>query len=157
MSAHRVEWVVEVKRGVMRIPQRDILDGLIHGLDDGLYSFELRHEKAETSYRQMQKYWHAVPVEICRKHFGLQHDPMHYDLLGECWGHMDGAFGRRIPIVASSSKLKRDQWQQMIDWVLDWGPSEYQLVIPEPDSAKAKTLVAAYHRASKQAERKAAA
>jgi hypothetical protein len=154
VGKQRVEWVVEVKRGVMKIPQRDILDGLIHGLDDGLYSFELRHEKAETSYRQMQKYWHAVPVEICRKEFGLQHDPMHYALLGQCWGHIDSQFGP-VPIVASSSKLTREQWTQMIDWVLDWGPSEHGLVIPEPDSAKAKTLIAQYHRASLKAQRAA--
>lgn len=100
-------------------------------------------------FRQMQKYWHAVPVEILRKHpivGGLQHMQMHYALLGECFGYTESHFGP-VPIVASSSRMPKEMWVQLIDWVLTWAPSEYQIVIPEPNSDKAKGMVEEYHRA----------
>ena len=97
-------------------------------------------------FRQMQKYWHAVPVEICRREIGLDHDPMHYVLLGEYGGYIDGPFGKPVPIVASSSKLTREQWTDLITWVIDWGP-QHGVVIPEPNSATAKVMTQEYHRA----------
>lgn len=120
----------------------------IQHLPDGPVKVLVTHLQAHTGFRQMQKYWHAVPVEICREHFGVQHDPMHYALLGEWRGYMDGPLGERIPICSASRKLDRAEWTQLIDWVLLWGPIEHGLHIPEPDSALGKDMTERFHRAT---------
>lgn len=141
----------------------EVVNGRFVMQDEALYRSDMKRlpdgparavvytEDHRDDFRQMQRWWHGCAVELCRQHFGLQHDQMHYALLGEFGGHMDGPLGRPVPIVASSSKLSRQQWVSLIDWVLIWGPSEHGIDIPEPNSHLAKTLTQAYHQAGEAA------
>ncbi len=140
----------EVTRGKLLLTDQAQLRRDVAQLRDGAYDLVIRPRESKGAIRQMQKYWHAVPVEVCRhdpKIGGLQHMPMHYALLGEFRGYLEGPFGHQVPVVASSSELGKEGWKQLIDWVLDWGPSEHGVLIPEPSSREARALVDEYHRA----------
>jgi hypothetical protein len=126
---------------------REEFRGKLKRLPDGPVTVTVTHIGEQSSYRQMQKYWHAVPVEVVGRELGSQHDPMHYALLGEWRGYMDGPLGERLPICCASRRLTREEWRELIDWVLLWGPSERGIVIPEPESRRANEMVAAYHAA----------
>lgn len=78
-------------------------------------------------------YWHAVPVDLLAEHCGYTHDQMHYALLGEWGGYLDGPAGQPVPRIASSSKLTTDEFSKLIEWVLTWGPSEMGVIIPAPN------------------------
>ena len=77
-------------------------------------------------------YWWTVPVRLLADHCGYSDVDMHYALLGECFGWKAGPTGKEIPNVTSSSALKVDEFSRLIDWVLVWGPTEMNCVIPPP-------------------------
>ena len=145
-KATRVVAVGEIAGGRIELDRRELAYRLAK-LPDGPVSVTVTHLGAQSSYRQMQKYWHAVPVEIMARECGVQHDQMHYALLGEWRGYMDGPLGERMPIVCASRRLAFEDWRDLIDWVLVWGPSERGVVIPEPTSKQAQEMVTAYHAA----------
>ena len=124
----------------------------LNRLADGPLEFRITQLRpTDTSVRKMQNYFHAVPVEVCRHHFGLQHDPMRYALMGEWRGYQDTPLGKQVPNCASERGLSREDWTELIAWVLEWGPSEHGLFIPAPDSAKAKELTDAFSRGAGKA------
>jgi hypothetical protein len=77
-------------------------------------------------------YWWTVPVRLLADHCGYSDVDMHYALLGECFGWKAGPTGKEIPNVTSSSALKVDEFSRLIDWVLVWGPTEMNCIIPPP-------------------------
>jgi len=87
--------------------------------------------------RQMQKYWWACPVPLLAEHCGYTDNQMHYVLLEECFGVTIGPRGMRVPNQPHSAALNFDQWRQLIDWVLIWGPTELDVVIPPPQKVQA--------------------
>ncbi|HZL92491.1 MAG TPA: hypothetical protein VFB99_02565 [Vicinamibacterales bacterium] len=79
-------------------------------------------------------YWWAVPVQILADELGYTPSQMHYTLLGEYGGYLPGLKrGTVMPKIASSSELSTVEFAALIDWVLDWAPSELNIVIPPPD------------------------
>lgn len=78
-------------------------------------------------------YWWAVPVKILADELGYTPNQMHYALLGEYGGYESGPTGQAVPKVASSSELNTEEFAKLIDWVLDWAPSQLNVVIPPPD------------------------
>lgn len=78
-------------------------------------------------------YWWAVPVKIMAAELGYTDNQMHYALLGEHGGYKVGPTGQPVPNIASITDLNREQMAKLIDWVLDWAPSELNITIPPPD------------------------
>jgi hypothetical protein len=78
-----------------------------------------------------------VPVRLLAEHCGYTDDQMHYALLGECFGYIDGPKGTKVPRVAGSSKLSVEEFTRLIEWVLVWGPAEMGLEIPSPEKVAA--------------------
>lgn len=152
MSQRSVRAYAEKRGGRLYINDRQAFDAQVasRSVPEGVpLEIVVRTVVDKHGFRQMQKYWHAVPVEILRRNpivGGLQHMQMHYALLGECFGYTESHFGP-VPIVASSSRMPKEMWVKLIDWVLDWAPSEHGIEIPEPNSDKAKAMVEEYHRA----------
>ena len=90
-------------------------------------------EFKETRSQAQNRFWWAKPVPLCANHCGYTDSQMHYALLGECFGYVDGPGGKPIPVKPSSSDLSVEEFAQLITWVLDWAPSELGVFIPEPD------------------------
>ncbi len=91
-------------------------------------------EKRSKTYEQVKYWWcDCGPVKLLAEHCGYTPQQMHYSLLGECFGWVDGPNGHPIPAKPSMSEYSVEEMTQIIDWVLTWAPSELQVVIPEPD------------------------
>lgn len=89
--------------------------------------------KTKSQSREQRAYWWSVPVEILSEELGYTPAQMHYALLGECFGYREGFDGHAIPNVSSLTELDRARMAHLIDWVLDWAPSQLNIRIPEPD------------------------
>lgn len=92
----------------------------------------IRQHDAQRSLDQ-NAYWWAVPVEILADHCGYEPEQMHYVLLGEWRGYVDGPNGRPIPRCASSSKLTKPEFTELIDWVQRWAVTTLNVQIPSPN------------------------
>ncbi len=86
-------------------------------------------------------YWWAVPVAIMAEEWGVQVEQAHYLLLGEWKGYTEGPLGR-LPNCTSSSKLNREEFSELINWMLDYGPSEWNCYIPAPGDVDVRTEAA---------------
>jgi hypothetical protein len=92
-------------------------------------------KKSERRSLDANAYWWAIPVAIMAEFWGETPDRAHYLLLGEWKGYSDGPKGERIPNCCSSSKLTKEEFSALITWVLDYGPSEWNVFIPAPNEA----------------------
>ena len=81
-------------------------------------------------------YWWSVPVAILADHCGYEPDQMHYVLLGEWRGYVDGSLGK-VPRCTSSSKLSTAEFTELIEWVQRWAAMELNVQIPAPNEAAA--------------------
>jgi hypothetical protein len=90
-------------------------------------------EHKATRSQKQSRYWWAVAVPLCADHCGYTPSQMHYALLGEWGGYVDGPGGKPIPVKPSSSELTVEEFGQLITWILDWAPSELGVFVPEPD------------------------
>jgi hypothetical protein len=90
-------------------------------------------KKAYKRSLDQNAYWWAVPVKILADELGYTENQMHYALLGEYGGYQIGPTGQPVPKIASSSELSRAEFTKLIEWVLDWAPTELHIVIPPPD------------------------
>lgn len=102
----------------------------------GPVTVSIEQRRAKRSLDQ-NAYWWAVPVKLIAEHCGYTPAQMHYALLGECFGYIDGPHGHPIPLKPSSSDLSVEDFKHLIDWVLIWAPSELGVVIPDPNEAAA--------------------
>jgi len=113
-------------------------------------SVTIEEEKPTRSKTQKQLgYWwgHAVP-EIA-SHCGYTESQMHYALLGECFGYVEGPCGKPVPVLPGLTEATVEQMTQLIDWVLVWAPSELGVVLQDPDRDwKAKRAKQALKRGS---------
>lgn len=123
----------KVKNGRMDIDRAEFEREIRQSLD-GDYTLTITEggEKRGKSWLQV-KYWWPVPVKILAEHCGYTPAQMHYVLLGEWSGWVDGPNGKPIPAKPSMSDYSLEEMNQIIDWVLIFGPSELECVIPEPD------------------------
>lgn len=96
----------------------------------------VRKRRSKRSLDQ-NAYFHAVPVELMAEEWGVTHDEAYYLLLAEWKGYKDGPLGR-MPNCTSGSKLTKDDFSALITWVLDYGPSEWNVYIPAPDEVEWK-------------------
>ena len=80
-------------------------------------------------------YWHAVPVRLLAEHTGYSEKEMSDAMLGECFGWKKGPVGRDIPVKESTADLTVDEFTQLIDWALKWGPEFHGVPIPAPGEA----------------------
>lgn len=109
---------------------RDQLARSVKALQPGKYTLRLKRG-AKRSLDQ-NAYWWAVPVKILAEHCGYTDTQMHYALLGECFGFVEGPAGHPVPVKPSSSELTVDEFKHLVDWVLTWAPTELGVVLPEP-------------------------
>lgn len=93
----------------------------------------IRKKRVKRSLDQ-NAYFHAIPVELMAEEWGVTHDEAYYLLLAEWKGYKDGPLGR-MPNCTSGSKLTREDFSALITWVLDYGPSEWNVFIPAPNEA----------------------
>jgi hypothetical protein len=77
-------------------------------------------------------YWWAVPVRLIAEYCGYDPEQMHYALLGEWQGYVDGPVGPPVPRCSSSSKLTTAEFTELIDWVQRWAAEELDVQIPSP-------------------------
>ncbi len=82
-------------------------------------------------------FWWAVPVRIIAEHCGYDPEQMHYALLGEWRGYIDGPSGEKVPRCASSSRLTTVEFTELIDWVQRWAVEQLDLQIPSPNEWQA--------------------
>jgi hypothetical protein len=92
----------------------------------------IRKPKAQRSLDQ-NAWWWAVPVALLADHCGMTPSQMHYALLGACFGYQPGPTGQPVPVKASSADLSVEEFRELMEWVLVFGPSELGVPIPEPD------------------------
>lgn len=116
--------------------QREQMRRWLRTFQDGEAELIVQRKRNPRSLDQ-NAYWHAIPVNLMADEWGVSHDQAHYLLLGEWKGYIDGPLGR-LPICASSSKLTRDEFSELITWVLDYGPAEWNVYIPAPSEANWK-------------------
>lgn len=109
---------------------------VLNGFKGKTVNVEIARHREQRSLDQ-NAYWHAVPVDLLAERCGYTHDQMHYALLGEWGGYIDGPSGQPVPRIASSSKLTTEEFSKLIEWVLTWGPSEMGVVIPAPSEVAA--------------------
>jgi hypothetical protein len=91
----------------------------------------VRPKHAQRSVDQ-NAYWWAIPVKLLAEHCGYTDTQMHYALLGECFGYIDGPHGHPVPKEPSSAALTAEQFSTLISWVLTWAPTELGVDIPAP-------------------------
>jgi hypothetical protein len=85
-----------------------------------------------TPSERQRAYWWAVPVAYCAVHFGTTRKQMHRDLLAKHFGFEAGTFGEAVPKRTSLSMLTAAEMTALIDWVLEWGPTQ-GIAIPAPE------------------------
>lgn len=132
-----MKFVVEVDE-TGHLPEliRQRIAAVLNGFRGKAIDVEIKRHRDKRSLDQ-NAYWHAVPVDLLAEHCGYTHDQMHYALLGEWGGYIDGPNGQPVPRIASSSKLTTDEFSKLIEWVLTWGPSEMGVIIPAPNEEAA--------------------
>lgn len=91
-------------------------------------------EKRSKTWEQVKWWWcDDGPVKLCAEHCGYTPAQMHYALLGECFGWVEGPHGHPIPAKPSMSEYSVEEMTHIIDWVLTWAPSELGVLVQEPD------------------------
>ena len=73
--------------------------------------------------------WWGFVVPPIADHCGYSPNQMHYALLGECFGYVDGPHGKPVPVKPSSSDLTKDEFTHLIQWALDFAASELGVYI----------------------------
>lgn len=113
---------------------RKAIDAELHTWPDGPVTLTLTEgrQKRSKTYEQV-KYWWAVPVPLIADHCGYTEAQMHYALMGEWSGYVDGPNGHPIPVKPSLADLSVEEANALIDWVLVWAPSELGVIVPEPN------------------------
>lgn len=107
------------------------VDTLVPGL-----CLTVRIEEEQDSRPKSDKqrgYWFAVPVPILADEIGCSDKEASRDLMGECFGYEMNRFGKLAAVESSFAALTVTKANELIDWVQDWGPRHYNVIIPPPD------------------------
>lgn len=127
-SAVVVDGKVELARS-----SREQMNRWASSMGDGLVlTIKVSEYKPKRSLDQ-NAYWWAEPVTRIAAELGYTKNQMHYVLLGEYGGYVEGPRGQVVPKVASSSELNKQQFSDLITWVLDWAPRELGIVVKTPE------------------------
>jgi len=97
-----------------------------------IVTFEEDKESRSKTQKQLGYWWGHVVPEIA-KHCGYTDNQMHYALLGECFGYIEGPCGKPVPNVPGLTGAPVEVMTKLIDWVLIWAPSELGVVLQDPD------------------------
>lgn len=111
---------------------RTLLMGHLRRYAGTMLEIRIRPHKKQRSTDQ-NAYWWAVPIAILAEHCGYEPEQMHYVLLGEWRGYIDGPQGQKVPRCASSSKLTTAEFTDLIEWVQRWAATELDVQIPAPN------------------------
>jgi len=124
---------VIVKRGIIDV-DRQAIAAELEDWPEGPATLTLTEgrQKRSKTYQQV-KYWWAKPVKLIADHCGYTDAQMHYALLGEWSGYVDGPNGHPIPAKPSMADYSVEDMTKIIDWVLTWAPSELGVNVPPPD------------------------
>lgn len=122
---------LEVSHGQLDRNIRQGIADFIARYDGERIDLIVKKHKAQRSLDQ-NAYWWAVPVTILADHCGYEPEQMHYALLGEWRGYIDGLGWQKIPRCASSSKLTTAEFTDLIEWVQRWAATEMNVQIPAP-------------------------
>jgi len=120
-----------VTDGKLRLDESRAFKAAMRRMKHGRVVVKIEQPATKRSLDQ-NAYWWAVPVMLLAEHCGYTTSQMHYALLGECFGYVEGPRGQPIPVKPSSSELTREEFTHLIEWVLTWGPSELGVLIPGP-------------------------
>lgn len=123
-----------VLKGRVHVLERDVFALRLAELADGLcVDVTIATDDRRPSARVQQKrYWWAVVVPACAKHFGTSDRQMSRDLLSECFGFEHSVFDQLVPVKASLSALSADDLSHAIEWVRDRAMA-WELEVPVPD------------------------
>lgn len=118
----------------VQLPDRDALALYLHDLPEGTQvNISITADQVEPPRVQQKRYWWAVVVPRCAKHFGTDNRRMSRDLLAECFGFEWSAFQQLVPVKASLSTLSADELSHAIEWVRGPFADAHDLEIPVPD------------------------
>lgn len=129
----RQSWIgLFVRDGKLAANVRQGIADFIAQFDGEQIDLIVRRHKRQRSLDQ-NAYWWAVPIAILAEHCGYEPEQMHYALLGEWRGYIDGLHGQPIPRCASSSKLTTAEFTELIEWVQRWAAQVMDVQIPAPN------------------------
>lgn len=111
--------------------RRGFLDAMA-GFPEGAAVDVRVDERSRSRTLQQNRFWWSQPVRLCAEHCGYTAGQMHYALLGECFGYVDGPTGHPVPVKPSSSDLTVEEFTHLIEWVLTWAPTELGVIVPAP-------------------------
>jgi hypothetical protein len=122
-------------KGRVHVLERDAFDLRLAELADGLcVDVTIASDDATPSPRAQQKrYWWAVVVPICARHFQTTDRQMSRDLLSEHFGFEWSVFEQLVPVKASLSTVSADEMSALLEWVRGPFADKYELEIPVPD------------------------
>lgn len=124
-----------VIKGRVHVLDRDVFDLRLAEFPDGLcLDLTLASDDGKPSARQQQlRFWWAVVVPICARHFNTSDRQMSRDLLSERFGFEWSAFQQLVPVKASLSTLSADEMSGLLEWVRGEFAEAHDLAIPVPD------------------------
>ena len=79
--------------------------------------------------RDQNALWWGFVVPPIADHCGYTANQMHYALLGECFGYIDGPQGKPVPVKPSSAELTKEEFTHLIEWALDFAAAELGVYI----------------------------
>jgi len=124
-----------VVKGRVHVLDKDVFDLRLAELADGLcVDVTIATDDSRPSARPQQlRYWWAVVVPICARHFNTTDRQMSRDLLSERFGFEWSAFQQLVPVKASLSTLSADEMSGLLEWVRAEFADAHDLEIPVPD------------------------
>ena len=129
----RQSWIgLDVRDGRLAANIRQGIADFIAQFDGDRIDLTIKRHKSQRS-RDQNAYWWAVPVAILAEHCGYEPEQMHYAILGQWRGYIEGLGGQQIPRCVSSSKLNTAEFTELIEWVQRWAAMELDVQIPAPN------------------------
>jgi hypothetical protein len=117
----------------VQLPDRDALALFLAELPEGTQvNIQITADQVAPPRVQQKRYWWAVVVPACARHFKTTPRQMSRDLLAERFGFEDSALQDLVPVKASLSWLSAEEMSGLIDWARDWA-ADRDIAIPVPD------------------------
>ena len=118
----------------VQLYDRDALALFLAELPEGTQvNIQITADQVAPPRVQQKRYWWAVVVPICAKHFLTTPRQMSRDLLSERFGFEESALQDLVPVKASLSWLTADEMSGLLEWVRGEFADAHDLEIPVPD------------------------
>jgi len=125
--------VVSGKPKRVLLPDRDALALFLADLPEGTQvNISITADQVAPPRVQQKRYWWAVVVPTCAKHFQTTPRQMSRDLLAERFGFEWSALAQDVPVKASLSWLSADELSGLIDWARAWA-ADRDIDVPVPN------------------------